>query len=181
MKSDANLTLIGMPAAGKSTIGIILAKTLGMPFIDTDILIQTRAGQLLQQIIDRKGIEYFLNLEEKIICSLQLQGHIIATGGSVVYGAKAMTRLKENSLVVYLKISYPEMVRRLQNIATRGVVIRRGQNLGELYNERAVLYEQYADKVVDGNDAQPEMVVTRISALFQEVSGNSLYLPGKMF
>ncbi|MHB8053472.1 MAG: shikimate kinase, partial [Methanoregula sp.] len=122
-----NIIIIGMPGAGKSTVGVILAKTLGMNFTDTDIVIQETSGRLLQEIIDTEGPESFLKIEENAILSLQGQNAVIATGGSVVFSGRAMEHLKRDGVVLYLAISFEEMARRLNNITTRGIVLVAGQ------------------------------------------------------
>jgi shikimate kinase len=144
-----NIIIIGMPGAGKSTMGVVLAKSLGRNFIDTDIVIQERAGRLLQDIIDNEGPEAFLAIEEKTMLSLQYHYAVIATGGSVVFSERAMEHLKAGGIVIYLKISCEEMVRRLTNITTRGVVLFTGQSLPEMYAQRIPLYEKYADITID--------------------------------
>ena len=135
-----NIVFIGMPGAGKSTLGVLTAKTLGMNFVDTDILIQQKEGRLLQEIIDQEGTFGFLDIEQKYICETTFKNSVIATGGSVVYSKKAMTALKDTGIIVYLKISYSEMIRRINNISTRGIVQRKGQTLQDIYRERAPLY-----------------------------------------
>ena len=124
-----NIVLIGMPGAGKSTMGVILAKTLGRNFIDTDIVAQETTGRLLQDIIDKEGTAAFLKTEEKTILSLHCHNAVIATGGSVVFSKKAMDHLKKDGIVIWLDISFEEMVRRLNNITTRGIVLGAGQGL----------------------------------------------------
>ena len=147
-----NIVIIGMPGAGKSTMGVILAKTLGRKFIDTDIAIQEQTGRLLQDMIDADGPEAFKKTEEQTILSLHCRGTVIATGGSVVFSGKAMEHLKKDGVVIYLRISYDEMVRRLGNITTRGIVLVRGQGLREMYDERIPLYEKYADITIECSD-----------------------------
>jgi shikimate kinase len=144
-----NIVIIGMPGAGKSTMGVILAKTLGLKFVDTDIAIQERTGRLLQAIIDEDGPDAFMKCEEETCLSLRCRGTVIATGGSAVFSEKAMEHLKEDGVVVYLRISCEEMVRRLGNITTRGIVLVKGQGLREMYDERIPLYERYADITID--------------------------------
>ena len=157
-----NIIIIGMPGAGKSTVGVILAKTLGMNFTDTDIVIQEHAGRLLQEIIDTEGPGAFLKIEKKAILSLQGQNAVIATGGSVVFSGRAMEHLKQDGVVLYLKISFEEMVGRLGNITTRGIVLIAGQSLRDMYNQRVPLYEKYADITIDCSDNDFETVVEKI-------------------
>ena len=154
-----NIVFIGMPGAGKSTLGVLTAKTLGMNFVDSDILIQQKEGKLLQEIIDRKGIRGFLEIEEKCICETEFQNSVISTGGSVVYSIKAMKTLKKAGVVVYLKISLTEMIRRINNITTRGIVLEKGQSLQDLYMERTPLYERYADITAEGDGKNVEQLL----------------------
>ena len=144
-----NIIITGMPGAGKSTMGVILAKSLRMKFVDTDILIQEDTGRLLQEIIDAEGPEAFKKIEERTILSRRYHNAVIATGGSVVFSGRAMEYLKTGGIVLYLEISFEEMVRRLGNITTRGIVLVRGQGLREMYDQRVPLYEKYADITVD--------------------------------
>lgn len=144
-----NIVLIGMPGVGKSTIGVVLAKTLGYGFVDADLLIQEREGRLLSQIIEEEGVEGFIRIEEEVNSAIRTDHTVIATGGSVVYGEKAMEHLKSIGTVVYLKLSFEELDKRLHNIKGRGVVLRDGQSLYDLYVERTGLYEKYADFTVD--------------------------------
>ncbi len=144
-----NIVLIGMPGAGKSTVGVVLAKRLGYHFMDSDLLIQEREGRLLHEIIEQEGDEGFLAIENDVNRSLQLERTVIATGGSAVYGKEAMEHLGKIGTIVYLKISYEELQRRLGNLKDRGVVLREGQDLKGLYDERTPLYERYADMVID--------------------------------
>ena len=147
MKS--NIVLIGMPGVGKSTIGVILAKIIGYHFLDSDLVIQEREQRLLHQIISQEGTEGFLKIENEVNASLNVERTIIATGGSAVYGKEAMEHLKEIGEVVYLKADYPTIKKRLGNLKTRGVALKEGQTLKDLYEERCALYEKYADVVVD--------------------------------
>lgn len=152
-----NVVLTGMPGAGKSTVGVLLAKTLGFEFVDTDLIIQRRTGRLLQEIIDTNGIDEFLREEEKAVLSVRgISGAVIATGGSAVYGEAAMKALKENGRVYYLSLPIEEIEKRLVNIKTRGIAMRRGERIQDVYNERRVLYERYADFTVycDGKTAE---------------------------
>jgi shikimate kinase len=154
-----NIVLIGMPGAGKSTIGVLAAKTLGLDFIDTDILIQQKEGRLLQDIIEQAGIQRFLEIEEACICEACFKNAVIATGGSVVYSNKAMRALKQEGIIIYLKISYEEMIRRIRNITTRGIVLKKRQSLKDLYSERIPLYEQYADITVNSDGKNVEQIL----------------------
>ena len=144
-----NIVLIGMPGAGKSTIGVVLAKKLGLRFLDSDLVIQDRCGMLLHEIMEEKGLEGFKEIEDQVNASLDVTNCVIATGGSAVYGKNAMTHLKEIGTVVYLKLSYEEISNRLGDLHERGVALKPGQSLLSLYNERIPLYEEYADIVVD--------------------------------
>lgn len=144
-----NIVLIGMPGAGKSTLGVILAKVLGKDFIDADLVIQKKEGRLLSRIIETEGPEGFLKIEEQVNKELNPRQAVIATGGSVVYGAEAMKHLREIGMVVYLKLSCEAVIGRLRDIRGRGVVLREGQTIEGLYKERSVLYENYAHVTVD--------------------------------
>lgn len=154
-----NVILIGMPGVGKSTLGVLLAKALGLRFLDTDLIIQSQENRLLREIIASEGIDGFLEIENKACLGLQTSGAVIATGGSVVYSAEAMTHLKTLGPVVYLKLDYPALARRLGSLKRRGVVLRPGQTLKMLCEERVPLYEQYADFTVDcgGQDIESSL------------------------
>ncbi|OPX67111.1 MAG: shikimate kinase [Methanoregulaceae archaeon PtaB.Bin056] len=158
------IILIGMPGAGKSTVGVILAKSLGLKFIDTDIMIQERTGKLLQEILDWEGPRGFGQIEEETILSLHPYHAVIATGGSVVCSRSAMAHLKSMGVVVYLKISFEEMERRIRNITTRGIVLLPGQSLRAMYDQRAPLYQEYADLTVECSDEDFETVVGKVIA-----------------
>ena len=157
-----NIILTGMPGAGKSTVGVILAKTLGMNFIDTDIVLQENEGRILQEIINTDGIDAFLKTEESIIVSLQCENTIIATGGSVVFSDKSMNYLKKKGIIVYLYIGYEELVQRIKNITTRGIVLAADQSLLDLYNQRLPLYEKYADRTIDCSDIDVEKIIEKV-------------------
>ncbi len=160
--TEKNIVLIGMPGAGKSTMGIILAKTLGYSFIDTDIIIQETSGKLLQDIIDNRGIDAFLKLEEKAVLSLNCSSTVIATGGSVVYSEKSMAKLKEDGIAVFLDTSYKTLKERLGNIETRGIAMGKGQTILDLKEARDPLYRRYADIEVSTDDIPIEALVGRI-------------------
>lgn len=145
----SNITLIGMPGAGKSTLGIVLAKKIGYRFVDTDLLIQEGAQCLLSDIIEQKGVEGFISVENSILAGLSCERHVIATGGSAVYGEQGMENLRRLGPVLFIDISLPEVRTRIHtDLLTRGVVIRKGSTLEDLYNERHPLYERYADLTV---------------------------------
>ena len=144
-----NIVLIGMPGAGKSTAGVIAAKTLGMRFLDVDLLIQEEEDRLLSEIIAEKGVDGFLEVENRVGRSIEAQRTIIATGGSMVYGKEAMAHLKEIGLIVYLSLPFATLENRLSDLRGRGVVLKEGQTLRDLYLERTPLYEMYADVVID--------------------------------
>lgn len=158
-----NITLIGMPAAGKSTIGVILAKTLGFEFIDTDLIIQRQTGRLLQDIIDSEGLDRFCICEEKAVLSVEnKENAVIATGGSAVYSRDAMKHLKKNSAVYYLSLPTDELLKRLHNIKTRGIAMRPGETVDEVFAHRKALYEEYADITVDCSGKSTEELVAEI-------------------
>lgn len=157
-----NIVLIGMPGVGKSTIGVILAKILGYKFIDADIVIQQEEGKLLHEIIKSEGVEGFIKVENRVNASLDCHKAVIATGGSVVYGKEAMEHLKKIGRIVYLKVDYEIINHRLNNLKGRGVVLKDGQDLKALYEERIPLYEKYADIVVDENDCNIEETVEKL-------------------
>lgn len=148
-EKDRNITLIGMPASGKSTVGVLLAKRLGFSFVDVDIIIQEREKRLLKEIIAQDGLDGFLEVENRINASLDVDHSIIAPGGSVIYGKEAMEHLKKISTIVYLKLSYKDVEARLGNLVDRGVALKDGMTLRDLYDERIPYYEKYADITVD--------------------------------
>lgn len=154
-----NIILIGMPGSGKSTVGVVLAKRLGCQFVDSDLVIQEKTGKLLYQLIEELGEAGFLELENEINAGLQAKRAVIATGGSAVYGKEAMAHFKEMGKVVYLCLPYEELRERLGDLHKRGVVLKEGYTLKELYEERVPLYEKYADLVIDcsGRDIRSVM------------------------
>lgn len=163
MKKD-NIILIGMPASGKSTAGVILAKFLGYDFVDTDILIQEHTGKLLHELISEHGMEGFKKIEESINASVDCQHSIISPGGSVIYGEKAMQHFQEIGTIIYLRLPYEELEKRLGNLKSRGVVLKDGQTLLDLYNEREPYYQKYADIIIDETGKSVEETIGEIAA-----------------
>lgn len=149
MGKKTNITLIGMPASGKSSVGVVLAKRLGKKFVDTDIVIQEKYGKLLKELIEEHGDEGFREIEDEVNAGLDLDNCIISPGGSVVYGEKAMRHLKEISVIIYLELSYTAIKSRLGDLRERGITLKEGQSLKDLYLERVPLYEKYADITVN--------------------------------
>ena len=165
-----NITLIGMPGAGKSTLGVVLAKKLGFRFCDTDLIIQEGTDKLLSELIAERGIEGFIELENELVAGLQCEHHIIATGGSVVYGEDAMNNLRSLGRIVFIDIGLDELHTRLRkDLMERGVVIRQGSTLEDLYTERHPLYERYADIVVNTDGLSTlESIEALVAALEDE-------------
>ena len=161
---ENNIILIGMPGAGKSTIGVILAKAMGMDFLDSDLIICRKTGITLQQILDQDGLDYFLQLEEDIICSLRLKRTVLATGGSVPMRTKAMEHLKPQGKIIYLQVGLEELRTRLSNIKTRGIAFGPGESLDSLYIKRTPVYESWADHIIhaDPNHNHIEHMVDQI-------------------
>ena len=157
-----NIVLIGMPGVGKSTAGVIAAKQLGMRFEDADILIQHREKKLLSQIIDEKGIDGFLSIENDVLKGIKDKGLLIATGGSAVYSSEAMEYLKKNCLMIYLHLDVKDLSMRLLDLKHRGVVLRDGQTLNDIYDERVPLYRKYADVEIDETGLDIEETVALI-------------------
>lgn len=161
-ENKENVVLIGMPGAGKSTLGVLLAKALGKNFIDTDLLIQQREKRLLQDIIDRDGIQRFLEIEESVLLELRAENSVIATGGSVVYSQAGMEALRQTSKILYLAATYEEVEKRVTNITTRGIVLKAGSSLKDAYDERVPLYEKYGDYTVECTGKSIEQSVSEI-------------------
>ena len=157
-----NIVLIGMPGAGKSTIGVLLAKSMLYSFVDTDLMIQNAYGKSLCDIIDENGTDSFLKAENDVIYAGNFDRCVIATGGSAVYGEEAMAKLKENSDIVYLNLPLAEIERRLGDIHTRGVAMKNGTTVAELYDERKSLYEKYADITLNCTGLTAEQCVDKI-------------------
>ena len=169
-EKDRNITLIGMPASGKSTIGVLLAKRLGFSFVDVDIIIQEREKRLLKEIIAQDGLDGFLEVENRINASLDVDHSIIAPGGSVIYGKEAMEHLKKISTIVYLKLSYKDVEARLGNLVDRGVALKDGMTLRDLYDERIPYYEKYADITVSEGRRGPGAVVDELRSIIETAS-----------
>ena len=167
-----NIILIGMPGVGKSSLGVILAKQLGMRFLDSDLVIQEQEQRLLKEIIEQEGVDGFLAVEERVNASLDAAHTVIATGGSAVYSKKAMRHLRDLGTVVYLKLPYELLTGRLGNLRNRGVVLREGQTLRQLYEEREGLYAQYADIVIDESGRDLEQTLEAVLAAVQERAAN---------
>lgn len=162
---NMNIVLVGMSGAGKSTLGVLLAKALGMDFVDTDIVIQQHEGRLLQEIIDHDGIERFLDIEERIVSELQLKNCVISTGGSVIYSEKAMNILQQHGQIIYLHVPYEEIQRRLKNVTTRGIVIKKGNTLKDVYEERVPLYAKFSDTTIDCSNKEIEQCISEMIGL----------------
>lgn len=170
MKS--NIVLIGMPGVGKSTIGVILAKVLGYQFLDADLLIQQQEGKLLKDIIAEVGTEGFIQVENRVNASINCEKTIIATGGSVIYGQEAMEHLKEIGTVVYLEVPFSILEKRLSDIKGRGVVLKNGQTLYDLFLERTPLYEKYADVRISEDGLGVEETVEVLVSKLQNLNNN---------
>lgn len=157
-----NIVLIGMPGTGKSTVGVLLAKSLLMDFTDTDLIIQKKYSCSLCELIEKHGIEAFITIENEVIAEAELSHCVVATGGSAIYGRQAMEKLSQNGIIVYLDTPLEELLRRLGNISTRGVAMKNGTTIGELMRERAPLYEKYADVTVSCAGLSAEDCVQKI-------------------
>ena len=161
-KIRSNILLIGMPGAGKSTIGRILSKRTGMPVVDTDDLLEEAENMKLQEILRDKGLEYFGEAEARVLSGLMLKGYIISTGGSAVYYEEAMEQLRKCCVVVYLKVSVERLLRNIKNIESRGIALKPGQTFEELYAERQPLYEKYADITIETDGQTPASICKEI-------------------
>lgn len=162
-KKEGNLILIGMPGAGKSTVGVVLAKNKGLRFLDSDLCIQEEQNRLLHEIIAQDGLDGFLEIENKVNASLQAKKSVIATGGSVVYGKEAMEHLSDIGTVIYLQLPYEAIKERLGDLTKRGVALKKGQSLKDLYEERIPLYEKYADITIDCYQKEIRQIVAEIA------------------
>lgn len=169
MNDRSNIVLIGMPGAGKSTLGVVLAKILNKRFVDADLIIQQETGETLQHIIDTQGTDRFIKIENDVLCGIETKNTIIATGGSAIYSDEAMRHLRDIGVIVYLKISYESLVERLGDFDERGVVLKGGlaMSLRELFNERGPLYEQYAEHTVNIDDLNITSAARKVASLFR--------------
>lgn len=161
-----NIVLIGMPAVGKSTVGVVIAKRLGYEFVDTDLLIQKQEKKLLKELIAEHGIDGFLEIENQVNRDLQVEQCVIAPGGSVIYCEEAMEHFREMGTIVYLQASYETICHRIADAKNRGVVLRPGQTLEDVYRERVSLFETYADYIVSEDGCSLEETIDRVLQLF---------------
>lgn len=168
MNTKDNIVLIGMPGAGKSTVGVVLAKKMGYRFIDSDLVIQDKYGRLLHELISEHGVEGFWKIENDVNAGMDVHRSIIATGGSAVYGREAMQHLREIGTVIYLKLSCEEIEHRLGDLNARGVTLREGQTLAALYEERTPLYERYAHITVECDNKLLREVMQEIADKIEE-------------
>ena len=157
-----SVVLIGMPGAGKSTIGVLLAKETARDFVDTDVLIQLREEKTLQDILDESDYLNLRHIEEQVLLTVDLDHHVIATGGSAVYSDQGMKKLKTLGPVVYLQSDLDELRRRIDNFDTRGIASLPGQSLADVFAERELLYNRYADLVIDCNNKNQEQVLSEL-------------------
>lgn len=157
-----NIILIGMPGAGKSTVGVVLAKMLGYRFMDSDLVIQEKTGKLLSELIEENGDAGFIQIENDINKAIEVEKTVIATGGSAVYGKEAMEHFKETGIVVYLSVPFDEISERVGNLHKRGVVANGKSTIEEIFDERVSLYEKYADVVIDADEASVREVAVKI-------------------
>lgn len=157
-----NIIFIGMPASGKSTVGVVVAKRLGMDFIDTDLLIQKQENRLLREIIAEQGVDAFLEIENQVNRDLEAENAVISPGGSVVYCEEAMRHYQEIGTIIYLKLSFETIQKRLKDPKKRGVTLRNGQTLKELYEERIVLFERYADIIIEEDGLNLEETIEKV-------------------
>lgn len=163
-----NIILIGMPGCGKSTVGVVLAKTLGFDFADTDLLICRHEGMTLQRIIEEKGLKYFVDVECRVGKELSVHNTVVATGGSMVLYPCAMQALKAMGKVVFIDVDLPELTRRITNITTRGITFKEGETLESIYKSRRPYYEQYADITVNICEDSIENTVEKIIGILED-------------
>jgi shikimate kinase len=167
----SNIILVGMPGAGKSTIGVILAKSLGMGFVDTDILIQQAENRTLQEIVDSSGYMELRGIEERILLKLECCHYVIATGGSAVYSPEAMVHLKKKGMIVFLSVELSELQKRVSDFRFRGIARRPEQSFRDLFHERYELYVKYADVIVACRNRTMEQICERIRREFGRFTG----------
>ncbi len=163
------IVLIGMPGSGKSTLAQGLGQSLGWLFIDTDSLLEAWYGVLLEDLKNTLGLTYFLKAEEKMILSLNVERCIVATGGSVIYSPEAMHYLKNTGLLVYLKIDYQTLVQRISDHPRRGLIIRSGQRLADIYRERTPKYESWADFSLQTDNTHISQCIQKIKDWYYEL------------
>lgn len=161
-KKNSNIVLIGMPGSGKSTVGIILAKRTSKEFLDTDVLIQTREGRTLQDIVDRDGHMVLRNIEERVLLSINVRNHIISTGGSAAYSSAAMVHLRSHGTIVFLHADLETLRQRIGNFETRGLAKKADQSFADLFNERFSLYTKFADLTIESAGFNQEEVCSEI-------------------
>lgn len=166
---EKNITFIGMPGAGKSTVGVVVAKLLCMTFIDADLLIQGREKKRLSKIIEEVGNEGFLKIENDVLANINVHNSVISTGGSAIFGKEAMEHLKKVSTVVYIRVPFEILEKRLKNLKRRGVILEEGQTLKDVFDVRTPLYEKYADIVIDvDNNMDIQDTAIKIAELFEK-------------
>lgn len=165
MQMKSNIVLIGMPGVGKSTAGVVAAKLAGFQFLDTDLVIMQRDGRLLRDIIEQDGVEGFLAIENKVNASIDVSNTIIATGGSVIFGAEAMAHLADIGTIVYLRASYETVASRVTELKGRGVAMKPRQTLRDIYDERKALYEKFADRIIDVDTQSIESTAQHLAAI----------------
>ncbi len=165
----ANVVLIGMPGCGKSTLGVLLAKAMRMDFVDTDLIMQNRAGKPLQQMVDELGVDGFSKAEEDCICSLNLENTVIATGGSVALEERAMKHLAKTGVIVFVKLTYETIEGRLKNISTRGITLKKGQTLRDLYDYRQPFYHRWGQVIAQADEQDIEETVEMLVSRLKEV------------
>ena len=168
MSNKSNIILIGMPGSGKSTVGVVLAKELGYSFLDSDLLIQQTTGKKLQELLNEHGSDGFLALEEEVNSQIDVDRTVIATGGSVIFGPRAMEHLATQGTIIHLDLSPEALEARLANLRTRGVVMKPGQTIADLYHIRTPLYLKYAHKTIQTDGLKLEQVVERLAAFCRE-------------
>lgn len=166
-----NISLIGMPGSGKSTVGVLLAKALGYDFVDTDLIVQRREGKLLQELVDTLGVEAFLDVEQAAILSLDVEAAVISPGGSVVCRAAMVEKLKTLGPLVYLEVPLEELKARITDLSTRGIAMEVGETLSDVMDKRAPLYAQYADIRIPVKSGQTPQALADL--ILQELKGLS--------